>query len=140
VHQRRFDQRYLAPENWGQWRFRWDPEEKGVEDRWFRPDPADGEEWTPVDVPAFLAETPAGNGIGYGWYRTTFTLPETRDLDSLGESFARIALPRMKQIKGLAQKVSQPWWHKFKTISDEARELIDPDAKPEAGVEADFGY
>lgn len=89
---------------------------------------------------ALVSDLVAGPMCGRAYFKEAFTLPETRDLDSLGESFARIALPRMKQIKGLAQKISQPWWHKFKTISDEARVLIDPDAKPEAGIEADFGY
>ena len=76
VHERRFDQRYLPAENWGDWRFRWDPDNEGVEEQWFRADLAAGDGWTPVTVPAFLADTPAGNAIGYGWYRTTFTLPD----------------------------------------------------------------
>lgn len=76
VHERRFDQRYLPAASWGHWMFRWDSEGRGVADRWFRPDVEEGEGWTRVNVPAFLAKTPAGNAMGTGWYRTTFTLPE----------------------------------------------------------------
>ena len=75
VHERRFDQRYLPPENWGAWSFRWDLTDQGVDGQWFRADAEMGEGWTPVRVPAFLAETAVANAIGYGWYRTTFTLP-----------------------------------------------------------------
>ncbi|MBT3381583.1 MAG: DUF4838 domain-containing protein [Lentisphaerae bacterium] len=75
VHERRCDQRNLSAEHWGTWAFRWDPENEGVAKRWFAPDTTAGNEWTPVDVPAFLARTPAGNAIGFGWYRTTFSLP-----------------------------------------------------------------
>jgi len=71
----RFDQRVLPPERWGVWSFRWDPQDKGVTEEWYRTDPTTAKDWTPVKVPAFLAETPAGNAIGFGWYRTTFTLP-----------------------------------------------------------------
>ena len=74
AHEQRFDQRYLPVENWGAWTFRWDPDDQGVTGEWFRA--ATGDEWQPVTVPAFLADTPAGNAEGYGWYRTSFTLPE----------------------------------------------------------------
>lgn len=78
VYERRFDQRYLPNENWGKWTFRWDLQDQGVAGTWFATEiPAD-EEWQEVDVPAFLAQTPAGNEIGFGWYRTTFELPETQ--------------------------------------------------------------
>jgi hypothetical protein len=75
VWERRFDQRFLPPEKWGAWTFRWDLKDKGVGEKWFGTDVVQGEDWTPVAVPAFLAQTPAKNEIGYGWYRTTFTLP-----------------------------------------------------------------
>jgi hypothetical protein len=76
VRKRRFDHRYLPPEDWGAWMFRWDPDDRGVQEQWYDPGTAMGQEWARVEVPAFLADTPAGNAIGYGWYRTTFTLPE----------------------------------------------------------------
>lgn len=73
--ERRLDRRYLPPETWGPWAFRWDPEDNGTAARWFALDVDAKEGWTPVSVPAFLADTPAGNGMGHGWYRTTFALP-----------------------------------------------------------------
>jgi hypothetical protein len=75
VRERRFDQRFLPPESWGAWTFRWDLEDRGVAEGWSSADPAAARDWPLVTVPAFLADTPAGNAIGYGWYRTTFTLP-----------------------------------------------------------------
>jgi len=82
----------------------------------------------------------AGPMCGRAYFKEAFTLAETRDLDSLAASFARIALPRMRQIKGLAEKVSKPWWHAFEWMSQEANELINVGAKPRAGVDADVGY
>ncbi len=90
---------------------------------------------------ALVSDLVAGPMCGRAYFKEAFTMPETKDLDSLGESFARIALPRMHQIQGLAQKVSRPWWHKFSWMSDEASELIDTSGKPSAeSVQADFGY
>jgi len=90
---------------------------------------------------ALVSDLFAGPMCGRAYFKEAFTLPETKDLDSLTQSFARIALPRMRQIKGLAQKVSKPWWHKFSSITDEAKKLIDPEAKPPgSGVRADYGY
>ncbi len=89
---------------------------------------------------ALVSDLVAGPMCGRAYFKEAFTVPETRDMDTLGRSFARIALPRMKQIKALARRVSRPWWHKFKSMSEEAKQLIRPDARPEAGVAADFGY
>jgi hypothetical protein len=62
------------PVPFGQWTFRKDPADQGLKESWFS---ADALEWIPVKVPAFWAETKAvGNYQGYGWYRTTFTVPE----------------------------------------------------------------
>jgi len=90
---------------------------------------------------ALVSDLFAGPMCGRAYFKEAFTMPETVDLDSLAENFARIALPRMRQIKGLAQKVSQPWWHKFTWMADEARQLIDTSGKPSGeSVKADFGY
>jgi hypothetical protein len=78
VRERRFDQHLLPPESWGPWVFCWDLEDKGLGEEWFRSDAALASGWTPVRVPAFLADTAAGNRIGFGWYRTTFSLPAER--------------------------------------------------------------
>jgi tagatose-1,6-bisphosphate aldolase len=90
---------------------------------------------------ALVCDLFAGPMCGRAYFKEAFTMAETVDLQSLAENFARIALPRMRQIKGLAQKVSQPWWHKFTWMADEAKQIIDTSAKPAAtGVKADFGY
>jgi hypothetical protein len=64
----------LLPNPWGEWRFRKDPKDVGVTQQWFTKLPENGD-WTAVRVPAFLAETPVGGYLGYGWYSTEFTLP-----------------------------------------------------------------
>jgi tagatose-1,6-bisphosphate aldolase len=89
---------------------------------------------------ALVSDVVAGPMCGRAYFKEAFTLPETKDMDSLADSFARIALPRMRQIQGLAEKVSAPWWGKFTQIADEAKALIDTSAKARMGVEADFGY
>jgi hypothetical protein len=83
---------------------------------------------------ALVSDLFAGPMCGRAYFKEAFTMAKTRDLDTLAESFAEIALPRMMQIKALAGIVSPPWWHK-------AKALINTDAKPKAsGVRADFGY
>ncbi len=88
-----------------------------------------------------VADLVSGPMCGRAYFKECFTDPQTKDLKTLGETFQRIALPRMRQIKSLAQVVSAPWWHKFSEIADEARALLKPEEKPSAErVEADFGY
>lgn len=90
---------------------------------------------------SLVSDVVAGPMCGRAYFKETFTVPETKDLDTMEESFRRIAQPRIKQIKGLCKVMSQPWWHKFEWISDEAKQLIKMDARPAAtGVKADFGY
>jgi len=90
---------------------------------------------------AIVADLFAGPMCGRAYFKEAFTDPATRDWDSLERSFARIALPRMKQIQGLARAVSPPWWHKFAWMADEAKQMLRPEEKaPPPGVEADFGY
>lgn len=59
----------------GRWVFREDLTDSGKTGGWAAPD-YDASSWIEVSVPAFLAETPAGQFIGTGWYRTEFTVPE----------------------------------------------------------------
>ena len=88
-----------------------------------------------------VADLFAGPMCGRAYFKEAFTFPETRDLDSLEESFKKIAIPRILQIKNLTRIVSKPWWHKFSWMSDEAKSSIELDAKPKgSGVQADFGY
>ncbi len=83
----------------------------------------------------------AGPMCGRAYFKEAFAMPQTRDLDTLADSFARIALPRIRQIKSRAEKVSPPWWHKFTSMADEAKAAIDTASKPRgSGVQADFGY
>lgn len=90
---------------------------------------------------ALVSDLFAGPMCGRAYFKEAFTMPQTKDLDTLARSFAEIALPRMRQIKSLAQKVSPPWWHKFTRMAEEARALIDTSARASgAGVQADFGY
>jgi len=87
-----------------------------------------------------VSDLVAGPMCGRAYFKECFTEPETTDLDSLAASFKRVALPRMKQIKGLAQIVSQPWWHRFEWMADKAKALLKPEEKPAERVKADFGY
>jgi len=90
---------------------------------------------------ALVSDLVAGPMCGRAYFKEAFTLPESRDLDSLARSFARLALPRMRQIQGLACKVSRPWWHKYTWLADEAKALLDASARSAGGsVRADFGY
>jgi tetratricopeptide (TPR) repeat protein len=60
----------------GPWLFRGDQIDQGLKENWFAVD-ANVSDWIPVKVPAFWAENEAvGNYQGYGWYRTTFSVPE----------------------------------------------------------------
>ncbi len=88
-----------------------------------------------------VADLFAGPMCGRAYFKEAFTDPQTKDLETLGESFARIARPRIRQIKNLATIVSKPWWHEFTSMSDEAKALLHPEAKPApVSVKADYGY
>jgi hypothetical protein len=89
---------------------------------------------------ALVCDLFAGPMCGRAYFKEAFTAPESTDMDSLAETFARIALPRMGQIKGLAETMSKPWWHKFAWMADEAGAIIDTAARGSGGVQADFGY
>jgi hypothetical protein len=74
VRDRRFNDNSLPNDKWSDWQFRWDTKDEGIAKQWYSPGFAVDKSWHTVKVPAFLARTPAGNGIGYGWYRVSFTL------------------------------------------------------------------
>ncbi len=82
----------------------------------------------------------SGPMCGRAYFKEAFTDPATRNWDTLEESFARIALPRIKLIRKLAKAMSLPWWHKFSSMSDEAKSLIRPGTRQILSVKADFGY
>jgi tetratricopeptide (TPR) repeat protein len=58
----------------GQWVFKIDPADKGLKEGWEKPELNDSD-WMPIAVPAFWAETDAGDYLGYGWYRIAFNVP-----------------------------------------------------------------
>ena len=90
---------------------------------------------------ALVADIFAGPMCGRAYFKEAFTDPEAKDWDSLERSFARIALPRMRQIKDLSTIVSPPWWHKFAFVSPEAKATLKPSEKPAPKtVKADYGY
>ena len=90
---------------------------------------------------ALVSDLFAGPMCGRAYFKEAFTMPETKGLATLGKSFTKIALPRIAQIKSLANKVSKPWWHKFTWMSDEAKAMVQASGKPlGASVKADFGY
>ncbi|NQT81660.1 hypothetical protein HQ563_01450 [bacterium] len=88
-----------------------------------------------------VADIFSGPMCGRAYFKEAFQAPETKDWDTLEASFSRIALPRIGQIKGLATVVSKAWWHKFTWMAEEAKAVINLDAKPkDTGVKADYGY
>ncbi len=88
-----------------------------------------------------VADIFTGPMCGRAYFKESFTVPETKDWDSLEASFKRIALPRIQQIKNLTRIVSKPWWHKFSWMADDAKAAVKLDAKPQgSGVKADYGY
>jgi len=87
-----------------------------------------------------VSDLVAGPMCGRAYFKEAFTDPATKDWDTLETAFARIALPRIEQIRSLARAMSRPWWHAFSGMSDDAKALIKSDRKPAAGVDADFGY
>ena len=82
----------------------------------------------------------AGPMCGRAYFKEAFTDPATRDWDTLQSSFARIALPRIAQIRSLCRAMSRPWWCAFTQMTDVAKALIKPERKGASGVKADFGY
>ena len=64
----------VAPTPFSEWRFRKDPDNRGIQEKWFRTD-TDLADWKAIKVPAFWEDS-IGGYLGYGWYRTTFTVPE----------------------------------------------------------------
>ena len=88
-----------------------------------------------------VSDIVAGPMCGRAYFKEAFTAPETKDWDSLAESFKRLALPRIAQIRGICEVMSRPWWSAFTDMSEQAKAAIELDRKPAApGVDADGGY
>ncbi|HON06249.1 MAG TPA: hypothetical protein P5065_07835 [Candidatus Ratteibacteria bacterium] len=82
----------------------------------------------------------SGPMCGRAYFKEAFTDPATKDWDTLEESFARIAIPRINVIRKLARAMSLPWWYKFSSMTDEAKSLIKQGTRQILSVRADFGY
>ncbi|MFW5868791.1 MAG: DUF4838 domain-containing protein, partial [Armatimonadota bacterium] len=77
----------VPPDAWGEWRFRADPDDVGVGERWYA-DEAAGE-WTPIEVPGYWGDT-IGDYQGFGWYRTTLRMPEEWEEDTVALTFGSV--------------------------------------------------
>ena len=77
VNRKRLVSAVELPPSWGAWMFRWDPNDQGVKQGWAAAAPTVADGWQTVEVPSFLSKTKAGSSIGYGWYATTFSVPES---------------------------------------------------------------
>jgi len=73
---RLFDRNFVAADRWTEWGLRLDPDDVGVAKRWYQGEDGSPEDWTPVEVPAFLGEAEATAPTGYFWYRAAFRLTE----------------------------------------------------------------
>ncbi|MCK4262067.1 hypothetical protein KAU86_01880 [bacterium] len=82
----------------------------------------------------------SGPMCGRAYFKEAFNDPQTKDWDSMGESFKRIALPRIRQIRTLARVMAKSWWYKFEWISGEGKSLIGKPRQIKPGLKADFGY
>lgn len=82
----------------------------------------------------------SGPMCGRAYFKEAFTDSQTKDWDTLEESFRRIALPRIELIRTLSRVMAKSWWYKFEWMSDEARSLISETREAKPGVTADYGY
>lgn len=64
--------RYIFPKKW---KFHKDPENKGRELGWQKPE-YDDSKWMSIEVPKAWEKTQAGDYDGYAWYRTEFSVPD----------------------------------------------------------------
>ena len=88
-----------------------------------------------------VSDIVAGPMCGRAYFKEAFTLPETKDWDTLEESFRKVALPRIAQIRSICRVVSRPWWAEFSEMSTQAKALVNMDAKPKGkGLDAEGGY
>lgn len=84
------EESHLSPlhADWGSWRFRKDVEDRGVEEQWYVP-PLDDPAWSPIAVPGNWMDT-IGQYYGYGWYSTSFVLPEEYPDDTVALWFGGV--------------------------------------------------
>ncbi len=65
--------RFLGPSS--PWYFRIDPDGKGQDMGWHKG--GNDKSWQRIQVPAFWSNTHVGSYLGYGWYKTSFYMPES---------------------------------------------------------------
>jgi len=82
----------------------------------------------------------SGPMCGRAYFKEAFSDKATKSWDTLEDSFARIAIPRIRQIRTLSKVMAKPWWYKFESMSDEAKSLITDSREIKPGMKADFGY
>lgn len=70
----------------------------------------------------------AGPMCGRAYFKDPFSDPAVREWKALEQAIGVIAVPRMQQIQALAAARSQPWWHKYAWMSEQAKGLIQPRA------------
>ena len=80
----------VPAEDWGEWRFRKDPGDEGVDQEWHKPDATAAAAWQPIKVPAIWDDTHVGPYQGYGWYRTTFRMPDEWEHESVALTFEAV--------------------------------------------------
>lgn len=89
---------------------------------------------------ALVADLVAAPMCGRAYFKESFSADESTTWNGLVDSFRRIALPRMRQIRKLATARSRPWWHALDWISEEGQQLLQTGPRSLASVAADFGY
>ncbi|HIE43469.1 MAG TPA: hypothetical protein EYP78_01560 [Candidatus Omnitrophica bacterium] len=82
----------------------------------------------------------SGPMCGRAYFKEAFTDAQTKDWNTLEESFRRIALPRIRQIRTLAKVMARSWWYKFEWMSEGAKKLLSTSREIKPGVKGDFGY
>ncbi len=81
----------VVPEDtWSQWQFRKDPEDVGVAQEWFAPEAAEPNAWQPTEIGVFWGDTGVGDYQGYGWYRTTFEMPDEWKHETVDLAFGAV--------------------------------------------------
>ena len=62
---------------------------------------------------ALVADLVSGPMCGRAYFKDPFSNPKIGSWEALEKAIKQVAIPRMKQIKVLAQNLCQPWWKKL---------------------------
>jgi hypothetical protein len=80
----------VRAQDWGEWTFRKDENDQGVDEEWYKPGATQPAAWMPITVPAVWDDTDVGSYQGYGWYQVTFRMPEQYAQDKLLLTFGAV--------------------------------------------------